>query len=88
MRLDEEALGFGDVILSGVLGLILGWPGILLGLTLAILTGGLVSFIFILITALAGRYRAFSYIPYGPFLVLGSGGLLFFNQYLAHVLSR
>lgn len=86
--IDEEALGFGDVILSGVLGLILGWPGITLGLMLAILAGGLVSLFYILFTALAGRYRAFSYIPYGPFLVLGSGALLFFSRYLSQIFSR
>ncbi len=31
---NEEALGFGDVILAGVLGLILGWPFIWFGLLL------------------------------------------------------
>ena len=31
---DEEALGFGDVILAGVLGLLLGWPLIWFGLFL------------------------------------------------------
>ena len=29
---ETEALGFGDVNLSGIIGLLLGWPGILLGL--------------------------------------------------------
>ncbi len=82
----EEALGFGDVILSGILGLILGFPGIMLGLFLAILLGGFFSFMFILINMFAGRYRVFTYIPYGPFLVIGSGMLLFFKQYITSLL--
>lgn len=82
----EEALGFGDVILSGVLGLILGFPGITLGLLLAILLGGIVSTFFILFNLFVGRYRLFTYIPYGPFLVIGSGVLLFFRQYITPML--
>lgn len=77
---DEEALGFGDVMLAGVLGLLLGWPGIVLGLVLAILIGGLVSLLFVLILLLGGRYRSFIAIPYGPFLVAGSMGLLLFRD--------
>ena len=46
--LDEDALGFGDVNLGGVLGLILGWPGILLGLVLAIM-------VLILLSCLGGE---------------------------------
>ena len=36
----EEALGWGDVILAGILGLVLGWPIIWFGLLLGILLGG------------------------------------------------
>ena len=36
---NDEALGFGDVNLSGVLGLMLGWPLILVGLVVAVLMG-------------------------------------------------
>jgi leader peptidase (prepilin peptidase)/N-methyltransferase len=77
---DEEALGFGDVMLAGVLGLLLGWPGIVLGLILAILIGGLVSLLFVFVLLLRGKYRSFIAIPYGPFLVAGSIGLLFFRD--------
>ena len=79
-ELDEEALGFGDVMLGGVLGLLLGWPGIILGIILAILLGGLVSLIYVFILIIQGRYQSFIAIPYGPFLVIGSVGLLFFRD--------
>ena len=44
--LTEVALGFGDVNLAGILGLLLGWPGIVAGLLLTILIGGVVSILY------------------------------------------
>lgn len=78
--LDEEALGFGDVNLAGVLGLILGWPGILMGLVFAILLGGLVSGIYMLAMLVTRRFQAFTAIPYGPFLIAGAMFLLYFRS--------
>jgi prepilin signal peptidase PulO-like enzyme (type II secretory pathway) len=78
--LDEEALGFGDVMLGGVLGLLLGWPGIVLGIVLAVLIGGLVSLLYVVILLVRRRYRSFIAIPYGPFLVAGCVGLLYFRD--------
>lgn len=80
--IDEVALGFGDVNLAGVLGLLLGWPGIIGGLLLAILMGGVVSLIYIILMLIFRRYRAFAAIPYGPFLVAGAILLLYFREYL------
>lgn len=76
-ELDEEALGFGDVNLSGILGLLLGYPGIIAGLTLTILLGGAASLILLLLVIIKKRYRAFMAIPYGPFLIAGAFFLLF-----------
>ncbi len=79
---DGEALGFGDVNLSGVLGLLLGWPGISAGLVLTILVGGLGAFAALAAARLQGRYSPDLTIPYGPFLVISASFLLFFSQYL------
>lgn len=78
--LNEVALGFGDVNLSGVIGLLLGWPGIVLGLVLAILLGGLISLIYIIILFVTRRYRTFVAIPYGPFLVISGVILIYFKD--------
>lgn len=75
----EEGLGFGDVNLSGIMGLILGWPAVIAGLTAAILSAGLASLIYLVIMLFKGRYSASLAIPYGPFLVLGIVYLLFFT---------
>ena len=79
---EEEALGFGDVNLSGVLGLMLGWPVIVLGLVLAILLGGAVSLVYLLLMLVLRRYRRYAAIPYGPFLVAGAVILIFFRANL------
>jgi leader peptidase (prepilin peptidase) / N-methyltransferase len=86
--IDEEALGFGDVILAGILGLLLGWRGIFLGLFLGILAGGLASLIYIVTMAISRRYRPFTAIPYGPFLISGAVALLYFREYIVAYLGR
>jgi leader peptidase (prepilin peptidase) / N-methyltransferase len=83
---DEEGLGFGDVNLAGVLGLILGWPGITGGIVLAILLGGLASLVYLVVMLLTGRYRSFMAIPYGPFLVISTIILLFFSTSMLSIL--
>lgn len=67
-KLAEEALGFGDVVLGGVIGLILGWPGVLAGLLLAILLGGIISLVYLVVMVVTRRYRFDLALPYGPFL--------------------
>ena len=70
-QIDEVAFGFGDVTLAGVIGLTVGWPGVIPALVLGIIAAGLFSFLFILGMMLRKNYNPFMPIPYGPFLVLG-----------------
>ena len=77
-ELTEVALGFGDVNLAGITGLLMGWPGIIAGLLLAIIIGGVVSLVYMLLMAVLRRYEHFMAIPYGPFLVISIVVLLFF----------
>lgn len=79
-EIDEVALGFGDVNLAGVIGLLLGWPGIIAGLFLAIFLGGVVSGIFLLFKAIRGEYQALTALPYGPFLVLSAAALFYISD--------
>lgn len=81
-EIDEEALGFGDVNLSGVLGLILGWPVIFAGLFLAILGGAIISLLFMFGMVVSRRYQSFVAIPYGPFLIAGAVILLYFRGFI------
>jgi len=86
--LDDVALGFGDVNLSGVLGLMLGWPLIVAGLVGAIMIGGLVSLIYLVVMLALKRYRLFMALPYGPFLVAGAFVLLFLGARVQALLGR
>jgi leader peptidase (prepilin peptidase) / N-methyltransferase len=74
---DEVALGFGDVNLAGVLGLMLGWPAIAVCLFFAILAGGIISLLIVVGMLIAKKYQAFTAIPYAPFLILAAIYLLF-----------
>lgn len=71
-KLEEVALGFGDVTLSTVIGLTLGWPGIVIALLLGVFAAGLFSSAYLLLMMTRRRYVAFTPIPYGPFLILGA----------------
>lgn len=77
---DEEALGGGDVYLAGVLGLMLGWPFIWDAILLGVLLGGLISFLFIVALLLRRRYSSdalMTFIPYGPYFIIGAFYKLF-----------
>lgn len=64
----KEAMGFGDVKLMGALGLFFGWVNIIIISVLAFLFAAIVS-IGILILR---RKKINEYIPFGPFIVVGS----------------
>ena len=82
---DDVALGFGDVNLAGVIGLLMGWPGITGGLIVGITAAGVYSFFYILYKLITRSYSAFATIPYGPFLIFGAVFLLYFRDFLIAV---
>jgi prepilin signal peptidase PulO-like enzyme (type II secretory pathway) len=59
-------LGAGDVTLSTFLGLILGFPHIILSLLFGVVLGGVVAFLLLI----SGRVTRKTFIPYGPFLTI------------------
>jgi prepilin signal peptidase PulO-like enzyme (type II secretory pathway) len=68
---EEEALGFGDVYMAGAVGLLTGFPYVLTALLAAIVLGGLVSAVILIVTVIRKTYEAFRAIPYGPFIITG-----------------
>lgn len=70
--IEEDALGFGDVNLSGVLGLLLGWPKIGVSLLFAVILAGVLSALYIVVRLLLKSYKAFIPIPYAPFLLVAA----------------
>lgn len=76
-QIDEVALGFGDVNVTGFLGFLIGWPDILSTLAIAILLGGVISLLVMIVLGLLRKYQAFSAIAYAPFLVIAAVFVLF-----------
>jgi leader peptidase (prepilin peptidase)/N-methyltransferase len=74
---EGEALGFGDVTFSGVLGLLLGWPGVIAGLTIGILLAGAAGVLTLLPMIFRRQYNPNLALPYGPFLAAAAFYLLF-----------
>jgi leader peptidase (prepilin peptidase) / N-methyltransferase len=80
----EEALGLGDVYIAIVLGLMLGWPRIMVGLMFGILAGGIVSLLVIIVLVLVKRYQSMTvFTAYGPYLVFGAFLLLYLPKIFA-----
>ena len=77
--LDEVALGYGDVNLTAILGLLLGWPRIAVLLFFAILFGGIFSAIYLVILKVRKRYELFTPIPYAPFLIISALIMLYIS---------
>lgn len=77
-----KGMGLGDVKLSFLIGLVLGFPGAVLALYIAFLTGGFIGIILILWK----KKTLISAIPFGPFLVIGCGISLFFQDQITQVI--
>ena len=73
----KQSMGGGDIKLSFLLGLFLGFPKIIVSLYLAFLTGGVLSIILIL-----WKKKAFSKdsLPFGPFLIFAAILSFFFGN--------
>lgn len=73
--IDDEpvAMGFGDVKLAALLGVVLGWDRLLVGVFAAVLIGAVVG----VAQRIAGGGRV---VPFGPFLALGGALALFFGD--------
>ena len=71
----EEALGGGDIKLCGVMGLFLGWQGLILAMLIASLGGCAVIFG----SKLAGKAEKRQY-PFAPFLAAGFAAAMFFGE--------
>lgn len=77
-------MGFGDVKLAVLMGLVLGFPNVVLALFVAFVAGAAIA-----LALMALRRKGLSSeIPFGPFLILGTFiSLLWGNQIIAWYLS-
>lgn len=68
-----RAMGWGDLKLAGVLGIIFGWPDTMLVFMLSFIVGAIVS----LFLMARGRKHMRDAVPFGPFLVIGAASVFF-----------
>ncbi len=73
-----KAIGFGDVKFAGALGILLGWPDVILALILAFLAG----FIFVIPSLLTRKRTLKDALPFGPFMILGVVLVFFFGYHI------
>lgn len=74
-----QGMGGGDIKLAGVIGLLVGFPGVLAALWLAVVSGGLVASYLVLVR----RKTRKDIMPLGPFLSLGAIAVLLAGRDLA-----
>jgi prepilin signal peptidase PulO-like enzyme (type II secretory pathway) len=78
-EIKEVAFGYGDVMLFGVSGVMLGWKVAIFAMIITIFLGGFGAIAYLVSRRLVGkRYSAFSPIPYGPYIVIGTLLLLLY----------
>jgi prepilin signal peptidase PulO-like enzyme (type II secretory pathway) len=71
--INDVAFGYGDVMLAGVVGLILGWKAFLVAMVATILLGAVGALVVIVYQRVfRGGYSAFAAMPYGPYIVAGA----------------
>ena len=79
VTINKDALGFGDVLLSCVKELILGWPTTLSGLLLAAILARITSSVILMIKLINKEYHPNLTMSYGPFLVTSAIALILTN---------
>jgi leader peptidase (prepilin peptidase)/N-methyltransferase len=77
----KEAMGLGDVKFMGLVGGVLGPLGVLLAILLACIVGSVIGGLRLLVTRK-------HYIPFGPYLSLGSVLVLFFRPEILHFVQH
>lgn len=78
-----KGIGAGDLRIGLFIGLGLGWPEILIALSISYLIGSLVALFFLI----SGRKKMTSRIPLGPFLSLGTIITLFYGEKILAIIA-
>lgn len=74
----DEGMGFGDVNLGGICGLLLAWPGIVGGIFIGVILGGIWSVLLITQATLRKKEKPMlEYIAYAPFITIATAALWF-----------
>lgn len=75
IKLVPGGMGWGDVRLTGFIGLVTGLPGLWLALFVGFVSGGMIAAILLIL----GKVKRGGSLPLGPFLALGGTAVLLFG---------
>ena len=76
VMISRGGMGFGDVKLAALIGLVVGIPAVITAVLLAVIVGGSVAVV-LLITGKRGRKQS---LPFGPYLALAAMVALFWGE--------
>jgi leader peptidase (prepilin peptidase)/N-methyltransferase len=79
----RKGMGFGDVKLTFVMGLLLGWYEGLIAVYLSFILGGIVGIILLLLKKKGMKSK----VAFGPFLVIGTAIMLLFPDKITHLIE-
>lgn len=72
-EIEEVAFGFGDVSFGLILGLLTGFPAVIIAIIFSILLFSAYTFVLVFVLLITRRYRAYANaLPFTPFLILGA----------------
>lgn len=77
---EESAMGGGDIKLAALMGLMLGWKLLIAAFAAAIMTGGLVAIVMVIMKRVGGAYQKGLKLQFGPFLAAGAWVALFYGE--------
>jgi prepilin signal peptidase PulO-like enzyme (type II secretory pathway) len=81
--LNEIPFGYGDVMLAGLCGLILGWRPLILAMFLTVFLGAVGALVYIIAQKLQSKGGGMTTaIPYGPYIVAGAILMLLFDSWI------
>lgn len=87
-RLNEVAFGFGDVMLAGLCGLMIGWYGMFYAIFVTVFVGAFGSILYIVWRLVASRrYTMYAALPYGPYIVIGTVAMMLFTDTIRAILG-
>ncbi len=67
-------------MLATLSGLMLGWRGFIFAALITVFAGAVGAVLYMAGRAVIGRYRRFTPLPYGPYIVLGTLVMLLFRE--------
>lgn len=86
---DDVAFGYGDVMLSMLCGLILGWRALIFAMFITVFLGALGAAIFLVWNKIRrGDGKMTTALPYGPYIVIGAVVMLLYSDWVREFLLQ